>query len=129
MLVIFYKYSFKYCGYWVISLFLLFNVFLLSARAVWSHSRLHKVHMLVRFLLDFTDSTIFHSIEYFILLLFKSHRWFASWIQFLYLFSKGLSKEDLCSLYLDLNVLADKRKSLNKRNKMVTQCPHNLNEY
>ena len=108
-----------------ISSFLLFRVFLLSVKATWSLSSLHKVHMLVWFVLDFTVLTIFHSIEYFTLLLFKSHDWFASWVKFLGLLLKGLGKGLLCSLYLDLTVLLGKP----MRNELITQCPHYLNEY
>ena len=71
--------------------------------SIWSLSRLHKVHMLVWFVLDLTNSTIFHPIEYFVL--FQSHRWFASLAQFLCLNLKGFGKDALCILYFGLNVL------------------------
>ena len=60
--------------------------------------------MLVWFVLDSTVSTIFNSIEYFTLLMYKSYSWFASWVQLFGLLLKGLGKEVLCSLYLDFNV-------------------------
>ena len=41
------------------------------------------MHILAWFVIDFTDSTVFHSIEYFILILFKFDRWIASLLQFL----------------------------------------------
>ena len=86
-------------------LFRLFRVFLLSDRATWSLSRLHKVHMLVWFELAFIVSIIFHLIVYFTMLLYKFYRWFASQVQFLGLFLRGLEKEVLCSLYLEFNDL------------------------
>ena len=48
----------------VISSLRLFRVFLLSDRAIWSLSRLHKVNMLVWFELAFIVSIIFHSIVF-----------------------------------------------------------------
>ena len=60
--------------------------------------------MLVLLVSNFTDYTSFKPIEYFILLLPKPQRWFASWIQFFGLLLKGLGRESLCSLYLGLNV-------------------------
>ena len=55
--------------------------FLLSVKAIWSLTRSHKVHTLYWFVLDFNNSIIFRSIEYFILLMFKFHRWFVSWVE------------------------------------------------
>ena len=48
--------------------------------------------MLAWFVLDFSESTIFLSIEFFILLLFKSFRWFASLVQFFDSILKGYEK-------------------------------------
>ena len=65
--------------------------------------------MLVCFVLVFADSTVFHSIGYFVvytfMLLFKSNMWFESSVQCFGLLLKGSDIQALCLLYRDFIVI------------------------